>query len=136
MPAFANTPIACIIVLAAALWVTSGQASVDFDCEVGVRVSGDLGDGVTLHTCRWERTPGVFVRAGPLRLIKNGVVILKLQTDRDGVLQGEYSAWDDDGELTETGHYRDGLKEGEWRSVDEQGVSRVTVYRAGVAQDL
>ena len=112
---------------------SSGASS--FRCDLGDKVVASLGDGVTLHSCSWEKTPGNFVRTGPLQLIKNGILILKLQTDSDGKLQGEYRAWDDFGVLTESGHYLDGLKEGEWRSTDANGNSRVTVYRAGKPQN-
>lgn len=112
----------------------SGSAS-DFQCALGDKFSASLGDGVTLYSCSWEKTPGNFVRIGPLRLIKNGVLILKLQTDNDGLLQGEFRVWDDHGSLTESGHYLDGLKEGKWRSIDANGNTRVTVYRAGKPQN-
>ncbi len=116
---------------AAALLALVTLSAAGFECALGEKVSASLGDGVTLHSCSWEQTPGVFVRTGPLELVRSGILILKLQTDNAGRLQGEYSAWDDDGVLTETGHYRDGLKEGEWRSVDANGITRVEIFRAG-----
>jgi hypothetical protein len=108
---------------------TSGAA--DFQCLLGEKVAASLGDGVTLHSCSWEKTPGNFVRTGPLQLFRNGILILQLQTDSDGRLQGDYRAWDDYGALTEAGSYRDGLKEGEWRLTDANGITRVIVFRAG-----
>jgi antitoxin component YwqK of YwqJK toxin-antitoxin module len=85
-----------------------------------------------MHSCSWERTPGVFVRTGTLQLIRDDILILKLQTNRNGKLHGEYSAWDDDGVLTANGHYRDGQKEGEWQSIDKKGTVRMVLFRDGV----
>jgi hypothetical protein len=118
------------VLLTALLAPQSGGAS-DFQCVLGNKVAASLGDGVTLHSCSWEKTPGNFVRIGPLQLIRNGILILKLNTDSDGKLQGEYRVWDDSGTLTESGYYRDGLKEGEWRLTDANGITRVIVFRAG-----
>jgi hypothetical protein len=117
---------ACLIAL---LQMDSAQG---LECELGEQVSASLGDGVTIHTCSWEKAPGVFVRAGPLELIRNGILILKLQTDRDGKLQGEYRSWNDDGSAMEYGHYVDGLKHGEWHITDANGDSRIQHFRAGV----
>ena len=75
------------------------------------------------------------MRTGPLQLVKNDILILQLQTDNEGRLQGEYRAWDDAGELTESGSYRDGLKHGEWRYTDTQGRTRIVVYQDGTAQE-
>ena len=94
-----------------------------------------LGDGVTMRTCRWEESPGLFVRAGPLQLVRNGILILQLQTDKAGRLQGQYSAWDDDGVLVEHGAYRDGLKEGEWQVTDDKGQRITLFFRGGEALD-
>jgi len=109
--------------------------SSEFECQPGSEVAAGLGEGVTMRTCRWEKSPGVFVRTGPLQLVKNGVLILQLQTDREGRLQGQYTAWDDDGIMVEHGVYRDGLKEGEWQVTDDSG-RRITLhYRAGEPLD-
>jgi hypothetical protein len=102
------------------------------ECELGEAVSVDIGDGVTLHSCSWERSPGEFVRTGPMEVTRNDILILKMQTDRDGKLQGEFSSWDDDGVLTEQGHYVDGLKHGEWRVTDANGNPGTVHYRGGV----
>ena len=120
-----------LVLLLTLLLAPQAIGAADFQCPRGDKVAASLGDGVTLHSCSWERTPGNFVRIGPLQLIKNGILILRLQTDSDGKLQGDYRVWDDTGALTESGHYLDGLKEGEWRSTDANGITRVTVYRAG-----
>jgi len=123
----------CIAGLILALLpVPRPQAAPAFQCALGHRISADLGDGVTLYSCSWEKTPGEFVRTGPLQLVRNGILILRLQTDRNGRLQGEYRSWDDDGVLTESGHYRDGLRHGEWRSIDADGNPRVIVFHAGL----
>ena len=102
------------------------------ECELGQAVSVAIGDGVTLHSCSWERTPGEFVRTGPMEMTRNDILILKLETDRDGKLQGEFSSWDDDGVLTERGHYVDGLKQGEWRITDANGDPGTVHYDRGV----
>ena len=57
---------------------------------IGHKVTADLGNGVRLQSCSCEKTTGTFVRIGPLQLIKNGILILKLATDQEGRLQGEY----------------------------------------------
>ena|SRR5210317_1292788 len=121
--------------LACLLLLPPLQAATDFECERGVKVAASIGEGVTMHSCSWEQTPGKFVRTGPLRLVKHDILILQLQTDSNGKLHGEYREWSDAGMLTESGYYQDGLKEGEWRSIDANGLIRVIVYRAGVAQN-
>jgi hypothetical protein len=121
------------LLLPVALLAPQTRAAADFQCLLGDKVAASLGDGVTLHSCSWEQTPGNFVRTGPLQLIKNGILILDLRTDSDGKLQGEFHSWDDSGALIESGQYLNGLKEGEWRYTDENGVTRVTVYSGGMA---
>jgi len=106
-----------------------------FECELGKEIIAGLGDGVTMHTCRWEKTPGTFVRTGPLQLVKNGILILQLQTDRTGRLQGQYTAWDDAGVMIENGAYLDGLKEGEWQVTDGDGRRRTLHFQAGEPLD-
>lgn len=117
---------------AALLLMASLTSPAAIECPLGDPVSASLGDGVVLHSCSWEKTPGVFVRSGPLELVRHGTLILKLQTDADGTLQGEYSAWDDAGVIIENGHYVDGLKHGEWLVSDSDGRSRILHFRAGV----
>ena len=119
--------------LLVAVMALRALSAAEFECLLGEKISASLGEGVMLHSCSWEETPGNFVRTGPLQLIRNDILILQLQTDRDGKLQGRYSAWDDAGELTETGHYVDGQKEGEWRSIDANGHVQVVIYRGGIA---
>ena len=80
----------------------------------------------------WEKAANVTVRAGPLELIKNGVLILKLETDSNGKLHGQYTSWNDAGEITENGNYIGGLKEGIWTLTSKDGSSETLLYRAGV----
>jgi antitoxin component YwqK of YwqJK toxin-antitoxin module len=61
-------------------------------------------------------------------------LILRLETDRAGRLQGKFTSWNDDGLILEEGQYRDGQKEGDWHVVDEQGNRQVVTYRAGIVQ--
>jgi hypothetical protein len=121
------------LLLLVALQAPQTRAAADFQCLLGDNVAASLGDGVILHSCSWEQTPGNFVRTGPLQLIKNGILILQLQTDSNGKLQGEFRAWDDSGVLIESGQYLNGLKEGEWRYTDKNGLTRVTIYSGGMA---
>jgi len=102
------------------------------ECELGEAVSVAIGDGITMHSCNWERSPGEFVRTGPMEVIRNDILILKMHTDQDGKLQGEFSSWNDEGVLTEQGHYIDGLKQGEWRVTDANGHPGTVYYRGGV----
>ena len=106
-----------------------------FECPLGEKVAAGLGDGVTMRTCRWEKSPGSFVRTGPLQLIKNGTLILQLQTDEAGRLQGQYTAWDDSGVIIEQGIYRDGLKQGEWQVIDDNGQLKTLNFRDGEPLD-
>ena len=131
MQALSTSQLLPLGVLLTSLLAPQSSGASDFQCALGDKVVASLGDGVTLHSCSWEKTPGNFVRTGPLQLIRNGILILTLQTDRDGLLQGQYRAWDDYGALIESGYYLNGLKEGEWRLTDANGNTRVTVYRAG-----
>ena len=108
------------------------QSTRAFECELGEPVAASLGDGVTLHACSWEKNPGSYVRVGPLQLVRNGVLILELYTDRDGKLQGEYSSWNDDGVMMENGQYVDGLKHGEWRIADDSGAHRIQYFQSGI----
>jgi hypothetical protein len=103
----------------------------EFECKLGKEVVAGLGDGVTMRTCRWEKSPGLFIRTGPLQLVKNGVLILQLRTDKAGRLQGQYTAWDDSGVMVEHGVYRDGLKEGEWQVTDDKGQRKTLHFRGG-----
>jgi hypothetical protein len=122
-----------LTLLATSLTMRVAFSAAEFECMLGDKISVGLGDGVTLHSCSWEKTPGNFVRFGPLQLIKNSVLILSLETDRSGRLQGKFTSRDDVGIILEEGQYRDGLKEGEWHITDKQGNRQVVTYRAGVA---
>ena len=121
-----------LLSVAVALLVMRAHSSEAVECSLGEPASASIGDGVILHSCSWEKTPGVFARTGPLQLVKNGILILALQTDAEGKLQGEYSSWDDDGRLMEKGYYVDGLKHGEWRVTEADGSIRTLYFEAGV----
>jgi hypothetical protein len=116
------------------LAVLHGLPADEFECPLGKPFSAGLGDGVTLQACNWEKSPGNIVRTGPLQLVKNGILILQLTSDREGRLHGEYIVWDDEGNVTTSGQYREGLKQGEWRITDERGNTRVIVYSAGITE--
>lgn len=121
-----------LLSVAAVLLVLQARSSVAVECSLGKPISASLGDGVTLYSCSWEKSPGVFARTGPLQLFRNGVLILQLRTDANGILQGEYSSWDDDGRIMEKGYYVDGLKHGEWHVTAEDGSAGILHYRAGI----
>jgi len=106
--------------------------AAEFDCPLGSAVLADLGDGVIMRTCMWEKAENVTIRTGPLELIKNGVLILKLATDSNGKLHGPFTSWNDAGEMTENGNYLKGLKEGIWTVTNKNGDSETLHYRAGV----
>lgn len=123
--------------LLAGLWFTLPWPlfANGFECKLGKEVVAGLGDGVTMRTCNWEKSPGSFVRTGPLQLVKNGILILQLQTDEAGRLQGQYTAWDDAGVVVEQGVYRNGLKEGAWQVTDAKGQRKTLHFRAGEPLD-
>ena len=110
--------------------------AVEFSCVDGRVAVADLGEGVVMHTCLWEKQPGVVVRTGPMELIKNDVLILKTQTNLAGQLHGLFSSWSDSGRLQQRGRYHEGLKQGRWIFSDGDGPSRVFYYRAGVPLGL
>ena len=127
-------PLVALVLGALFLAVLHGLPADEFECPMGKPFSANLGDGVTLQACNWEKSPGNIVRIGPLQLVKNGILILQLTSDHEGRLHGEYFVWDDEGNVTTSGQYREGLKEGEWRITDERGNIRVIVYSAGIAE--
>ncbi len=102
-----------------------------FQCPVGDPVSADLGDGVTMRTCLLKQEPDISVRTGPLELTRNGIVILKLQTNVNGKLHGRFTSWNDDGKLTNDGMYVEGLKQGSWLETDNIGNSATRYYLKG-----
>ncbi len=106
--------------------------AVEFYCPLGDPVSAFLGDGVIMRTCIWRKESGVTVRAGPLQLTRNGIVILELRTNFNGKLHGRYRAWSDAGELTNQGNYHNGLKQGTWLETDLNGIQNTLHYRDGV----
>lgn len=107
-------------------------SATEFTCPQGETVLADLGDGVTMRTCLWQKSTNVTVRTGPLELVKNGVLILRLETNSNGKLHGQYTSWNDAGEMTENGNYLEGLKDGIWTVINENGDTKTFHYRAGV----
>ena len=126
----ANSTVTLVSLFLLASFATSHSAS-DFACTRGEMVSADLGDGVIMRTCMVAMEANTSVRTGPLELVKNGVLILRLETDANGKLHGRYTTWDDTGEMTESGIYQNGIKEGEWIIVNSNGERKEIHYRAG-----
>ncbi len=115
--------------LAEAAFATGTGAAVD--CNPGQAVTADLGDGVIMHTCLWQKSATETIRVGPLLLIKNGIPILSARTNLDGQLHGRFVSWDDDGGVTIRGTYSEGRKQGAWLVVDEQGRRTTLLYVDG-----
>ena len=104
----------------------------DFSCPEGQPATANLGDGVIMRTCIREKSPGNMVRAGPMEVTRNGIVILQVQTNAEGQLHGQFVSRDDDGNVIEQGNYANGSKVGNWYQVDENGSATTIVYREGV----
>lgn len=121
-----------LLLAASSIALLAVNPAAGLDCGDDEQVTAGLGEGVTLHSCRFERSPGQIVRSGPLELVRNGILILQLHTDRNGKLQGEFSSWNDRGVILESGHYVDGLKHGEWRVTDNNGGLVTLQFRAGI----
>jgi hypothetical protein len=115
-------------ILALLAWSVS---ATDIECAVGNKVSADLGEGVTMYTCLWEKEPDKVIRAGPVELVKNGTLILQAQTDLDGKLHGKFTSWSDDGVVILEGNYVKGLKQGPWLEADSNGRNQTILYRNG-----
>lgn len=109
--------------------------AAEINCARGGAVHANLGDGVIMRTCMWHNAANIAIRTGPLELIKNGVLILKLETDLNGKLHGPYTAWNDAGEVTEKGNYVEGMKDGPWTTTRKNGVKKTLHYRAGIIVD-
>ena len=103
-----------------------------FYCQKGDPVTADLGDGVIMRTCIWKQDPNVAIRVGPLELIKNGILILRTQTNSKGKLHGPFRSWSDEGEIQEKGDYVNGLKEGLWVIVKKDGNRESINYKGGI----
>jgi len=127
-------PLFARLVLLAILLITAPRlfAAAEFQCAVGNEVTAGLGDGVTMRTCLWEKEPNRVVRAGPLELVKNGILILKTQTNLEGKLHGDFTSWSDEGVVIISGTYVEGLKEGPWFETDKDGNSNTIYYRDGI----
>ena len=117
--------------LCLAMTASATDSGGPIDCEAGRAVAADLGDGVVMHTCLAPNAAGELVRAGPLLLVRNGIPILRAQTNRDGRLHGRYLVWDDDGSLAVRGAYRDGRKQGAWLFVGKYGRRTILHYDDG-----
>ena len=85
-----------------------------------------------LRTCMWQKDQNILVRVGPLELVKNGILILRTQTNPKGKLHGPYASWNDEGELLEKGDYLEGLKEGLWIKIKADGDKETVFYKAGI----
>lgn len=121
-----------IVILSVCIGFTCLLNAAEFDCPNGNSVTANLGDGVTLRTCMWEKEPNVTIRTGPLELIKNGKIILRTQTDVNGKLQGRFTSWSDAGKIIQNGLYSNGLKQGLWLETDKQGNSETLRYQKGI----
>ena len=127
-------PLLARCVLLAILTIAAPRlfATAEFQCPIGNAVSASLGDGVTVRTCLWEKQPNLVVRTGPLELIKNGILILKTQTNLEGKLHGGFTSWSDEGVVIVSGTYVEGVKEGRWFETDKNGKSDTIYYRNGI----
>lgn len=113
------------------LIAAQAPASYGFHCPRGDPVTANLGGGVIMRTCLWQNEAGVGIRVGPFELIKNGVLIVKTQTNIDGQLHGRFTSWSDDGVMIEDGHYQRGHKHGPWREADADGKIKTLHYHEG-----
>lgn len=121
-----------IITLSLLIGFTQFVCAADFNCENGYPVTTDIGEGVIMRTCMWEKEPDVVLRTGALELIKNGILILRTQTNSKGKLHGQFTSWSDDGAMLETGMYVEGLKQGVWLLIRKSGIRETIHYRNGV----
>lgn len=119
------------IITVIATFLAGPVSATGIECVVGNKVSADLGEGVTMHTCLWEKEPDKAIRTGPIELVKNGVLILKTQTNLDGKLHGKFTSWSDDGVVILEGSYVEGLKQGPWLEIDDNGKNQTILYRNG-----
>ena len=132
IPLFARIVLLAILIIAAPRLF----AAAKFQCPVGNEVTAGLGDGVIMRTCLWEKEPQLVVRAGPLELVKNGILILKTQTNLEGKLHGDFTSWNDEGVFIVSGTYVEGLKQGPWFETDKYGNTNTTYYRDGIPVEL
>jgi hypothetical protein len=111
--------------------LTCSVSATEIKCVVGNKVSADLGEGVTMHTCLWEKEPDKVIRTGPIELIKNGVLILQTQTNLDGKLHGKFTSWSDEGVVILEGSYVEGLKQGPRLETENNGKNQAILYHNG-----
>jgi len=121
-----------IISLSLLIGFTQPGSAAALNCENGDPVATDIGGGVILRTCMWQKEPDVVVRTGTLELVKNGVLILRTQTNSNGKLHGQFTSWSDAGVILQKGMYVEGLKQGIWIVIKESGNSESIHYRDGV----
>ena len=131
-----HTRITIIILIALLAGVPYLISASEFQCVQGEEVTASLGEGVKMRTCVREKEPGVFLRSGALELIKNGILILKTQTDKAGQLHGQYTSWNDQGDIVENGNYIEGRKEGAWFFVGKNGDTETLFYNRGILVGL
>ena len=124
-----------LVLLVTMIGIPGIVSAAEFFCIQGKEVIVGLGDGVIMHTCMWEKEPGVTIRTGSLELVKNDILILKSQTSDSGKLHGDFTVWSDDGKIIEFGSYVEGVKEGPWLETDKNGISTTLVYRQGKIVD-
>ena len=120
--------ISLLILIGCSKFISASQ----FYCQKGDPVTADLGDGVIMRTCMWKKDSNVVIRVGPLELIKNGIQILRTQTNSKGKLHGPFRSWSDEGDIQEKGNYVDGLKEGLWTIVEKGGNRENIHYKGGI----
>ena len=107
------------------------SANTGFHCPRGDPVTADLGEGVIMRTCMWQNDTQQMVRVGPFELVKNGILIVKTQTNLEGQLHGRFTSWTDDGVIIKDGHYKLGQKHGDWIETDADGIKQKLHYSEG-----
>ena len=84
-----------------------------------------------MRTCMWQNENQKMVRIGPFELVKDGILIVKSQTNLKGQLHGRFTSWTDDGVIIKDGHYQFGQKHGAWIETDAAGVRQSLHYNKG-----
>ena len=120
--------ISLFLLISCSKFVSASQ----FYCQQGDPVTANLGEGVIMRTCFWQKDSKIVIRVGPLELIKNGILILRTQTNSKGKLHGPFRSWSDEGQIQEEGNYVDGLKEGLWITVKKDGYRENIIYKGGI----
>ena len=84
-----------------------------------------------MRTCMWQNDTQQRVRVGPFELVKNGILIVKTQTNLQGQLHGRFTSWTDDGVIIKDGHYQFGQKHADWIETDADGIKQKLYYNEG-----